>query len=118
MTKKDSYKTKQQLINELVMLRRRIAAFEVSETKRKEMQEHMVRPEKLTELGQIARGIGHELRNSLGAIRNATYFLNMALEEPEPEVKEALEILERGVGTSEGIIRSLIDFARPKDSIQ
>jgi PAS domain S-box-containing protein len=75
-------------------------------------QEQLIRQEKLAVLGQLAGGVGHELRNPLGAIKNAAYFLNMVLEEPEPEVKETLEILEREVGTSERIIGSLLDFAR------
>jgi PAS domain S-box-containing protein len=83
-------------------------------TELKEMQEKMVRSERLVVLGQLAGGVGHELRNPLGAIKNAAYFLNMALEQPEPEVKETLEILEREVATSERIVSSLLDFACPK----
>jgi two-component system CheB/CheR fusion protein len=73
-----------------------------------------IRREKLAVLGQLAGGVGHELRNPLGAIKSAAYFLNMVLEKPEPEVKETLEILEKEVGTSERIISSILDFARPK----
>jgi len=73
-----------------------------------------IRREKLAVLGQLAGGVGHELRNPLGAIKNAAYYLNMVLEKPEPEVKETLEILEKEVGTSERIISSILDFARPK----
>lgn len=76
-------------------------------------QEQLVRQEKLAVLGQLAGGVSHELRNPLGAIKNAAYFLNMALEDPEPDVKETLEILEKEVETSEKIIWSLLDFARP-----
>ncbi|MCJ7739338.1 MAG: PAS domain S-box protein, partial [Anaerolineae bacterium] len=83
-------------------------------TERKEMRERLLRQEKLAVLGQLAGGVGHELRNPLGAIKNAAYFLNMALEDPEPMVKEALDILDSEVGTSEGIIRSLLDYARPR----
>jgi len=84
----------------------------------REAQEQLVRREKLAVLGQLAGGMGHELRNPLGAIKNAAYFLNMVLEEPDPEVKEALEILEKEVGTSERIISSLLDFARAKPPIR
>ena len=80
----------------------------------REAQEQLVRRERLAVLGQLAGGIGHELRNPLGAIKNAAYFLNMVLEDPEPDVKESLEILEKEVATSEMIIGSLLDFARPK----
>jgi PAS domain S-box-containing protein len=83
-------------------------------TKLKQMQERLVRQEKLAILGQLAGGVAHELRNPLGAIKNAAYFLNMVMEKPEPEVKESLQILEQEVGTSERIISSLLEFARPK----
>jgi two-component system NtrC family sensor kinase len=96
---------------------------ELAERKRAEealrdAQEHLIRQEKLAVLGQLAGGVGHELRNPLGAIKNAAYFLNIALEEPEPEVKETLEILEKEVRTSERIISSLLDFARPKPPVR
>lgn len=102
-------------MNELVMLRRRIAEWEASEAEEnKEIRDQLGQSEKKTALGQLARGIGHELRNSLGAIKNATYFLNMALEEPESEVKEALSILEKNVTRSEKIINSLLVFTHTK----
>jgi PAS domain S-box-containing protein len=98
---------------------------ELAERKRaeealREAQERLIRQEKLAVLGQLAGGVGHELRNPLGAIKNAAYFLNMALaeREPEPEVKETLEILKKEIGTSERIISSLLDFARPKPPVR
>jgi signal transduction histidine kinase len=81
---------------------------------REKVQEQLARSEKLAILGQLAGGIGHELRNPLGSIKNAAYFLKMVLEKPEPEVKETLEILEKEVAASEHIISSLLDFARSK----
>ena len=90
---------------------------EMVEKRTKELrdaQEELVRKEKLAVLGQLAGGVGHELRNPLGAIKNAAYFLNMVLEDADPEVSETLEILEKEVATSERIISSLLDFARIK----
>jgi PAS domain S-box-containing protein len=80
----------------------------------KQAQEELARNERLAVLGQLAGGVGHELRNPLGAIKNAAYFLNMAIEQAEPEVKETLQILDNEVATSERIISSLLGFARPK----
>lgn len=62
----------------------------------REAQEQLLRHERLAVLGQLAGGVGHELRTPLGAIKNAAYLLNLVLEEPAPEVRESLEILERG----------------------
>jgi len=84
----------------------------------RESQERLIRQEKLAVLGQLAGGVAHELRNPLGAIKNAAYFLNMVLEEPEPEVKETLRILEKEVATSEKIISSLLDFTHAKPPIR
>ncbi len=79
-----------------------------------EAQEKLVRRERLAILGLLAGGIGHELRNPLGAIKNAAYFLNMVMKKPTPEIRETLEILEKEVATSEKIISSLLDYARPR----
>jgi len=83
-------------------------------TERKQIEEQLRRSEKLAVLGQLAGGVGHELRNPLGAIKNAAYFLNMVLEKPKPEVKETLEILDEEVASCEHIISSLLDFTRQK----
>jgi len=80
----------------------------------REANEQLVRKEKLAVLGQLSGAIGHELRNPLGAIKNAAYFLNMVLEDVEPEVKDCLEILEKEVNRSDRIITNILSFARPK----
>ena len=87
-------------------------------TKRKMLEEKLMRQEKLAVLGQLAGGVGHELRNPLGAIKNSTYFLNMTLENPDPEVRETLEILENEVANSEKIINSLLEFARARPPLR
>jgi len=107
--------TRKQAEEELTKHREHLEELGEERTKElKDAQEELVRKEKLAILGQLAGGVGHDLRNPLGAIKNAAYFLNMVLEEPDPEVKETLEILEKEVGTSEAIISSLLDFARAK----
>jgi signal transduction histidine kinase len=85
-----------------------------SERQLKEAQEALVKKEKLAILGQLAGGIGHELRNPLSAINNAAYFLNMALEESDSEIVESISIIETEIMKSNNIIRSLLSYARPK----
>jgi signal transduction histidine kinase len=79
-----------------------------------DVQEQLVRQEKLAVLGQLAGGVGHELRNPLGVIKNAAYLLNLVLDKPAAETAEALEILAKEVGTAEKIISSLLDYARAR----
>ncbi len=83
-------------------------------SEKKLIEEKLIQSEKLTVLGQLASGVGHELRNTLTSIKNAVYFLNMVLQDPASEVKESLEILDTEMAMSERIISRLLDFATPK----
>lgn len=89
-------------------------------TEQRELQQRLIRQQRLAVLGELAGGVGHELRNPLGAIKNAAYFLNMVLPEQtsDPEVEEALEILEREVIQSERIIGGLLDYARTRSPVR
>jgi signal transduction histidine kinase len=77
-------------------------------------QEELVRRERLAILGQLAGGVGHELRNPLGVMTNALYYLGMVLRDAPADVKEYLDILRTQVGLSEKIVGDLLDFARVK----
>ena len=78
----------------------------------KEAQDALIKREKLSTLGQIAGGIAHELRNPLGVISNAVYFLQMTMAEGDEIVKEYLGIIQKEVQDAERIVRSLLDFMR------
>jgi signal transduction histidine kinase len=74
-------------------------------------QTALVRREKLAILGQLASGVGHELRNPLGVMTNAVYYLE-AIQSGPPKVREYLEILRNQIRLSEKIVGDLLDFAR------
>jgi signal transduction histidine kinase len=78
----------------------------------RDMQEQLVRQEKLAVLGQLAGSVGHELRNPLGVISNAVYFLKMAQPEANQKIKEYLDIIENATRISEKIVTDLLDFTR------
>jgi len=80
----------------------------------REAQEQLVRHEKLAVLGQMASSIGHELRNPLGVINSAVYYLKLVQPDADEKIKQYLGIIEQEVHTSERIISDLLDFARIK----
>jgi PAS domain S-box-containing protein len=74
-------------------------------------QARLVQQERLATLGHLAAGLAHELRNPLGAIKNAAYLLNMILESPEAEAQTALDVLNLEVDTAKKTINNLLDFS-------
>lgn len=79
-----------------------------------EAQETLVRKEKLAMLGLLAGGVGHELRNPLGVMTNAVYYLGAVLKEAPAEITEYLGILRTQISLAEKIVGDLLDFARIK----
>jgi len=77
-------------------------------------QEELVRNEKLSILGQLAGSVGHELRNPLGVMNNAVYFLKTVLPESDETVREYLNMIKGEIDNSERIISDLLDFSRTK----
>ncbi len=79
-----------------------------------EAQEELVRKEKLSILGQLSGSVGHELRNPLGVMSNAVYYLKMVLSDADETIKEYLGIIKQEIDNSQRIITDLLDFARTK----
>jgi signal transduction histidine kinase len=83
----------------------------------RDAQEQLVRSEKLAAIGQLAGGVGHELRNPLGAIKNAVYYIKgkvakSELAQKEPRVIEFLDIVDDEINSSNKIISDLLSFSR------
>jgi len=79
-----------------------------------EAQEELVGKEKLAILGRLSGSLGHELRNPLGVINNAVYFLKTVMPDADETVKDYLEIIKGEVNNSLRIISDLLDFSRTK----
>jgi signal transduction histidine kinase len=78
----------------------------------KDAQDLLVRKEKLALMGQLASSVGHELRNPLGVMSNAVYYLEHVLAPQPGEVREYLAMLRQQIALSEKIVSNLLDFAR------
>jgi len=83
----------------------------------RDAQEKLVRSERLAAIGQLAGGVGHELRNPLSAIKNAVYYVRgkvakSELGQKEPQVIEFLDIMDDEINSSSKIINDLLGFSR------
>jgi len=105
---------RKQVEQELATYRENLEELAAARTRElRRTQEQLLRRERLAALGEIAGSIAHELRNPLGAIRNATYFLNMVLaRELKDRANRHLEIINDEIERSDRIITALLDYAR------
>jgi signal transduction histidine kinase len=78
-------------------------------------QDELLRKEKLAMLGLIAGGMGNELRNPLGVMNNAVFFLQSVMPEADDMARDYLDIIKKEIDNSLRIITDLLDFARTKN---
>lgn len=79
-------------------------------TSRREMQEQMLKAERLAHLGRMAANIAHEIRNPLGAIVNSIKLLRRSEAGSDPRL---LDIVTEEADRLDAIIREFLLFARP-----
>lgn len=70
------------------------------------------RAKRLATIGELAGGVAHELRNPLGIIHNAAYFLRISQQELSDDAKDAFDEMERGLATSNRLVGELLDYVR------
>ncbi len=80
----------------------------------RETQEKLIRTEKLAAIGEVAGGLGHELRSPLGAIKFSADFLKTKLgDSADEKVMKHLDLLKREVDICDQTISDLLEFSRP-----
>ena len=76
-------------------------------------QQELVLKEKLAVLGQVAGSVGHELRNPLGVMNNAVFYLqNTMVSDPDGKTRKHLNIIKNEIAASERIVADLLDSVR------
>ena len=79
----------------------------------KDANERLVKSERLAAIGELAGMVGHDLRNPLAGIKNATYFLKKkGTTMSEAQTREMLEIIEKALEHSDKIINDLLDYSK------
>jgi C4-dicarboxylate-specific signal transduction histidine kinase len=84
-------------------------------TKAREL-EHLLRiQDKMASLGRVAAGIAHEIRNPLSGINMYLSALETLTHEPDrlEEVDKVLASIKNASAKIEGVIKRVLDFARP-----
>lgn len=95
-------------------VRARTAELEKTLVELRATQEELMKKERLATLGQLAGGVGHELRNPLGVMTNALYVLDAVVPQENPMVRDYIGILRNQILLCEKIVADLLDYARTK----
>ncbi len=75
------------------------------------VQEELIRKERLAVLGQLSATVNHEIRSPLGTLRNAVFSISEAIKHNEMErVGRSLELAERSIKRCDRIINEIMDF--------
>jgi len=77
----------------------------------KNAQDQLLQAERLAVLGQLSSSVGHELRNPLAVIQNATYFIRSKIPDDNPKLLKHLRIIEDEIGIANKIIADLLTFS-------
>ena len=77
-------------------------------------QKELLQKERLATIGRLVATVSHELRNPLGAVRNAAYYLRRKVPHAEPRWRDYLEIIDKEVNAADKIISDLLETTRAK----
>ena len=84
-------------------------------TRRKELEEQLLRSEKLAAMGTVAASVAHEINNPLEGIKNCLKLLKGRVPEDGQEA-ELLELVGKGFTRIRDIVRQVLDFHRPSSA--
>ena len=93
--------------------RAQVADLEQANQELRAAQEELIRAARLASVGALAAGIAHEVGNPLAAVVGYVELLAEGVGDPGLE-KDLLARTQKEVGRIHGIIRELLDYARPK----
>ena len=102
---------------QLAMVKDRLTERDRARRELRKVREQVAASEKMAAIGQMSAGVAHDMRNPLGAIKNATYMMNKRLTtdgaiDANPKLGRYLEIIDKQIGRSNQIITDLMTFAR------
>lgn len=91
--------------------------FNAMMTQLKVAQEKIIQTERFAAIGQMAAGVGHELRNPLAAIKNAIYFIKSQLSKKQDpatiqSIAQMIEVAEHEIKTTINISNDLLELSR------
>lgn len=100
-------------LNPIVLLNRtHVFGVAHDTTERRQLQEQLLRSEKLAAMGTLAASVAHEINNPLEGIKNCINVLRHRMSGRETE-SDIVEQISKGFVRIRDIVRQILDFHRP-----
>ncbi|MEM0253481.1 MAG: GAF domain-containing protein [Candidatus Bathyarchaeia archaeon] len=77
-----------------------------------EVQDKLLKAQRLAVIGELAGMVGHDLRNPLTSISAATYYLKKRLTQTDEKIKSMIELIEKNIAYANKIVSDLLDYSR------
>lgn len=84
--------------------------------KREQLEEQLIRADKLASLGQLIAGVAHEIRNPLGIIRGTVQLMERDFKDVKG-LEEYIKIVKEQSDRENRVIQELLDYARPSRQV-
>ncbi|MEK6238739.1 MAG: ATP-binding protein, partial [Planctomycetales bacterium] len=91
---------------------------ELAETKLEELSEELVCQTQLAIIGKMTASMAHEIRNPLGAVRNAAFLIKKKISEAAPKLTRYCEIIDKEVHQVDCVIRDMLEMASIKEPVK
>jgi signal transduction histidine kinase len=75
-------------------------------------QSRLIKTERLAAIGEMAGMVGHDLRNPLTSIKNASYLLRKKHVAGDETGRQTLDIVDKSVEAASHIVTDLLDYSR------
>ena len=75
-------------------------------------QSRLIKTERLAAIGEMAGMVGHDLRNPLTSIKNASYLLRKKHIASDETVRQTLDIVDKSVEAASHIVTDLLEYSR------
>jgi len=106
---RDLNEAREQLMAEAELLESKV---EERARELRESQKQLLKAQRLVAMGELARMVGHDLRNPLTGIAGATYYLKSKLgTKKDGKIKEMLRLIEQDIEYSNKIINDLLEYS-------
>jgi two-component system sensor histidine kinase HydH len=84
-----------------------------SKAELKAMEAHLGRVKNLAQIGEMASGLAHEIKNPLASISGAIQLLKSEIQENDSPSKQLMEIVLKETDRLSGLVNSFLSFAKP-----